>query len=462
MKPSKALCSALLLLSLTCACEDADKILNTRDQGQSSIDKTTLEANRFVSEMMRSFYLWNDEMSNISYKTYDDTKEYFNDLKVEQDHFSFIVDNQEQKDQVLSGIVTTIGCYATAHHTEANSKEIVIVVRHVHKDSPAYKAGVKRGDLVTEINGQQLTTSNYGNLWDQAGVYKITRRNPDTEESEELTFRLLPTLITEDPATEFKVFDNGIAYLHYYSYNKDFNDKLTQIFNVFRGLGATDLILDLRYNTGGDMLAVERLCSLIAPQSNVDNGDELLWYKYNKSLSALPYYNRKDNASYFEQGATSMNLNRIVILTSGMSYSASESTIIALEPYMEVKVIGTQTGGKNQTMLILTPDIFTDDNNERVFPETIDNWLIAPIVATYYNSDDETFVPMEGIAPDFVIDEDDYFLRDLGSEKDPLIAAGIEYLTTGNVTLPVVPKSACDKESIEITKRFKGAIMPRR
>lgn len=462
MKPFKALCSALLLLSLTCACEDDFKILNKRNQGQNSIDEITLEANRFVSEMMHKFYLWNDEMNNISYKTYDDTKKYFNDLLVEQDYYSFIIDNEEHKDHVLSGIVTTIGCYATAHYTDENNENVIILVRHVFKDSPAYKAGIKRGDLVTEINNRQLTTSNYGDLWDQAGVYKITRRNIDTEENEYLTFRLLPTLITEDPATEFKVFDNGIAYLHYYSYNKNFDDKLTQIFNVFRGLGATDLILDLRYNTGGDMLAVEHLCSLIAPQNNVDNGDELLWYKYNKRLSEQPLYSREYNASYFVQGITSMNLNRIVILTSGMTYSASESTIIALEPYMEVKVIGTQTGGKNQTMLMLTPDIIWDYNNERVFPETIDNWLIAPIVATYYNSDDETFVPIEGIAPDFEINEDDYLLRDLGSEKDPLIAAGIEYLTTGNVTMPVVPKSACNKETIEITKRFKGAIIPHR
>ena len=464
MKTFKTTASTLLLISLLCGC-DEDSITSPNDRHEhtiNGIDKNTLEANRFVYDMMKTFYLWNEEMPHLSYKAYDDTEEFFDELRVDQDYFSYISNSEAENNDFVSGISTSIGCFTTASYVDDTKENVCFIVRHVYKNTPAYEAGVKRGDIVFNINNQDLTPENYVKLWNTSGVYKTLRIDPETEESKEIVFRLIPTLITEDPATEFKVFDNGIAYLHYFNFYDEYNDKLTTIFKYFKEQGAKDLILDLRYNTGGYITAMDHLCSLIAPQSNVDNGDELIWYKYNKLLSDIEGYKRESNASKFKVGMTSLNLNRIVILTSGDTYSASEGTILGLSPYMEVVTIGKTTGGKNQSMIMLSPDMFTDENEERLYSTKIDNWLIAPIVATFYNSANETFVPLSGIKPDYEIDENDYLLWEFGSEKDPLTAAAIEYLTTGDVQPHSTLKNSVKREYWEVTKRFKGAIMPRR
>lgn len=456
--------SILLLLTAITACSDDEITTPSRNNGSSSsstntINKETIEANIFVKDVMGTFYLWNEEMPKVSYLSFNDTKEYFDTLTVEQDYFSYISNSEEINDELTTGTVTAIGCHATPHYYDTQSNEVMYIVRHVLKNTPAHKAGMKRGDVFYSINNTTLTDENYTSLWGKGGVYKGVRIDPDTDESEEITIRLIPTLYTEDPATEYTILNNDIAYLHYYTYSKDHNDKLTDIFNYFKENNVKDLILDLRYNTGGYLSAAIHLCSLIAPQENVDAGDEIVWNKYNNILSSFDEYSRKNSASCFKQGITSLDLKRVVILTSNNTYSASEATIIGLMPYMEVTTIGTTTGGKNQSMLVLSPDIFNNEDGSRLYPSSIDNWLIAPIVATFYNHNDMTFETLKGITPNYVIDENDYLLRELGSEKEPLIAAGIEYLTTGTVTTPSSLKSAVKRRELPNTRIIRGAII---
>ena len=224
-------------------------------------------------------------------------------------------------------------------------------------------------------------------------------------------------------------------------------DDITHIDFVENIVGQLPETMSCRYNPGGYMNAMDHLCSLIAPQTYVDKGDDLILYKYNNIMSSLEGFGKEESTTKFKQDIKSLNLNRIVIITSDMTYSASEATIIGLEPYMEVTTIGTRTGGKNQSSIQFRPSDFTyTSNNKPVYSKRINDWLLIPIIATFYNSKNETFNTLEGLTPDYEIDEDDFLLRELGSEKEPLIAAGIEYLTTGNVTTGSNLKNAKSRE----------------
>ena len=89
-----------------------------------------------------------------------------------------------------------------------------------------------------------------------------------------------------DPVLVYKVFDvNGkkVGYLHYTAFVAESYKRLIEACQYMKGQGVTELILDLRYNGGGLVLAEETLASMLAPEANVSAGDVFLMDIYNAS-----------------------------------------------------------------------------------------------------------------------------------------------------------------------------------
>lgn len=123
-----------------------------------------------------------------------------------------------------------------------------------------------------------------------------------------------------------------------------------------------------------------------------------------------------------------LNLSRVFILTSSQTYSASEVTLVGLDPYMDVIRIGERTGGKYTGMEIL-PAIVVIGGIYMLDP-IIGNWAITPVTLEYKNKNGEN--PKGGLAPDYKVNSFYLPLQPLGSEKDPLVAQALE-LITGSV-----------------------------
>ncbi|MCQ2229663.1 MAG: S41 family peptidase [Bacteroidales bacterium] len=426
------------------ACDDDDKNdLKKTDPTKNNnvISATTIEANRFVYEIMADYYYWYNLMPNINYKLEKNTEDFFEKLKYSGDRFSFITDDAEAYKKEESGISTSKGWNTTFMLYEQGSDRVITMINYVYHNTPAELAGAKRGDIILTVNGKEQNKENYYDLFNESTTkYAAKRYNEKTQKYEDVEYTITSAEITTSPVAEHSVFETEagkVGYLLYLDYYSEFNTELTSVFNSFKEAGIKDLILDLRYNPGGEMLAMRHLCSLIAPQENVANKDLLIWYDFNNKLNKLGGYDKASNATYFNSDLASntLGLNRIIIITGSSTYSASESTIIGLEPYMEVYTIGATTGGKNTSMFIMTPDLFTDtQNNKPYFDSSINNWLIAPIVAVYYNANDKTFDPSNGIDPDFELKEYSFdYLGTLGDENEPLTAAAIEFIETGNI-----------------------------
>lgn len=170
------------------------------------------------------------------------------------------------------------------------------------------------------------------------------------------------------------------------------------------------MILDLRYNLGGDENAIDNLCSHIAP--NVTSNDVIFKTVYNSEFSKL----NPKSSKYFTNGLTNLGLERIYILTSQSTYSASEVTILALEPYMDVITIGEKTGGKYTGMTTLQP---TD--------KSIKNWLLVPVISAWTNKVGKS--ARGGIAPTKEAECYEFPFVEIGDEKDPLIAEALSQIT---------------------------------
>lgn len=419
----------LLFLSiiLIVSCRDEDDDINDDPFAQKSIVEA---ANKFVYDIMDTFYYWADEIPDIDYTTQTNTIEYFNSLRSPLDRFSYISMQADELRSTMSGELVDNGLSVTPMLI-SEGRDIGYVVNYVFPNSSADEAGVKRGDIIYQVNMTKLNLDNYLIAFTENGMtYSALRYDKTTGQSVKIKYTLYTKSYKATPIFKTAIFDGNIAYMHYTNFYQGYDDDLENVFWQFKKEGVTSLILDLRYNIGGYNVVMQKLCSLIAPEVNVMNQDTLIYEKYNDAPSN---FLRFDNCILFDNTIhNNLNINNLVVLVGSSTYSASEMLIIALQPYMDVFTIGAATGGKNQSMVLFTPDLFVDENNNNIYPSEINNWIVAPIVSVGYNSQNYTFDSSTGIIPNVQINEYDYpqsEWTEIGDPNDKLIATAISYLT---------------------------------
>lgn len=142
--------------------------------------KEATDVNKFIYNGLATYYYWEDNipaLNNSKYKVrdslnaflnkYTDPEELFESLlykRGEVDKWSLIVDDSRIIDDWLAGISESMGIDIKLYYIRENSNELVGFIRYVFGNSPAEKAGLKRGDIFTTIDGQKLTDANYREL----------------------------------------------------------------------------------------------------------------------------------------------------------------------------------------------------------------------------------------------------------------------------------------------------------
>jgi carboxyl-terminal processing protease len=182
-------------------------------------------------------------------------------------------------------------------------------VKFVYAGSPADMAGIKRGYQITSINGSTDLSSDDGdnvNTVINAVYYSksitMTLLKPDNTT---LSVTLNTAVYTVNPVLDYQVYNEGNGHIVGYIVFNSFTDianaqpVLEQAFNYFIAQGVNDLVVDLRYNGGGEQTTAAYLDNLIVPSTksgsamytdfytgNLQNGTAPLFYKkfgYNKS-----------------------------------------------------------------------------------------------------------------------------------------------------------------------------------
>ncbi|MGV8091326.1 MAG: S41 family peptidase [Mangrovibacterium sp.] len=402
----------------------------------ATVDDKTLATNQWIKEQMEIYYYWNDKIPVIDETKESDTEAYFYKLLYKDDDFSWITDDYASLRSEYDGNPVAMGYDPTFYTFGDAPDRIFIVVNYVYPESGAYAAGLRRGNVILKIDNKEITTNNYYNLYSgsaysvQLGKITVNGSNWNISDSDK-TLHLTSAISNTDPAIHHEVIDTlgyKIGYLTYVEFLMGKDDKylssMDKIFGEFKAAGISDLIVDLRYNPGGDIDAAVHLASEIAPASVVARKDILVNLKYNaayqKTLSP-------GELSYkFENLATNMNLKKVYFLTTWATASASELVITGLDPYMDVVQVGDSTYGKFYGAYIL--------------PDDEEKWAILPIVMKYSNAADYTdFV--DGLIPDQSNLMDDYLIVDhayyndkliysypLGNPADPMTKKAIELI----------------------------------
>lgn len=385
-----------------------------------------MTVNTWISEVMNDYYFWYEKIpaDKKPNATTEPTDYFYSLLYTQEDKWSFITDDYTGLMAEFSGTPVSMG-FAPAFGKFSNTGNIFIIVVYVYKDSPAEAAGLKRGDIILEINNQELTPDNYKELYSQE-QYEVSLGYYDGASISESnrTLNLTAQQLTIDPILFDTIYQdyNGknIAYfcLSEFLNKEPFVSHVQPVIEEIKSKGIHDLIIDLRYNTGGSLDAAAWLASSLVPQTALDNQSVLVELLFNNKLQ--PYMEQENETKYyFDNSVTSnLNLDNIYFLTTNyMTASASELVITGLEPYMEVIQVGENTAGKYTGMWAI-PDLEKPARH---------NYGIMPIVMKYANAVGYTDFK-DGLAPDYLVEDNLLTALPLGHVDDPQIETALNLI----------------------------------
>lgn len=419
------------------------------------------EINDFVWKAMNSWYYWQSNVANLSDSKTASTNSYANFINGKTpdalfysllyqrgtvDRFSWIENSNEVVYASKIAEVKKSGGFSYGvYPKDAASINLVALINYVVPGSPAALAGLKRGDVITKINGKQLTSSNYDQLTDTQMVLTLAATVTLTNSALVTTDKATTVSVTqvdidENPVAyyEKKVYGSkNIGYLVFNSFKSDYNDELNAAFAKMQSDGINELVLDLRYNGGGSLETAIALAQMIngsftnKPYIYLDFNDK---HNSNDGFEYLSdkvrVFNLVDNEPTYqrEESVNSLALTKIYVLVSFQTASASELTIQCLKKYISVTTIGENTVGKfvgSNTLYDCPTYNYTSYANR----STKHKWQLQPITFKYYNKDKDA--NPSKITPDYEINPYSTFLNlvEFGNVKDPCLKKALELIT---------------------------------
>ena len=407
-----------------------------------------LEVNNFIWKGLNLYYLWQNDVPNLSDERYPNQTELnaflkgypvpedlFNALRVDPtiDRFSWIVDDYLELEGQLQGTTNNNGVDFGLYLKPGSATEVFGWVRYIIPNSDASTKNIKRGDLFYAVNGTALTKSNYQSLLLGANT-NYTLNFADLIDGSIVpnskSVDLTKTVLTENPILVNTIISLGshkIGYLMYNGFYANFDTELNDAFALLKSQVVTDLVLDLRYNGGGSVKTAARLASMITGQFT---GQVFAKQQWNSKIQSYFDGNNPDALKNFftdkieTTAINSLNLKKIYILTSKSTASASELVINGLKPYLDVVQIGDITTGKNVGSVTL----YDSPNFDKTNRNPNHRYAMQPIVLKIVNSVGfgDYFT---GLVPTIELKENITNLGILGSTSEPLFSAAINKIT---------------------------------
>lgn len=382
----------------------------------------------YTLSIMNDIYYWyKDVPKNINPVRIPTLEQYFDTLLVPQDRWSWMMTGQEYL-AMESGQYKIFGASFAQPIDYYN--DYSIRVRYVFPNSPMSEHGVKRGYELTHLNGtpvsiliqngtintllaQETNSFTFRDLSGSSFTFEASSRVVNTRS-------VLSTQVFTPQ--DFPGLQHNVGYIHYYTFNGNMNADIDNAVFLLKNSAISELILDLRYNGGGDGDALSHLANFVANESC--NGQILGKRKHNDRYAS--YDNNPATMTVINNNyLLSLNMSRIFILTSKATASASEVLINGLKPMMNIVQIGRTTYGKPNGMYVIAcPE------DDYINPD----YILLPIAFYTVNKNGQGNYE-DGIAPDNSRPDDLY--HDFGVQED-WIKACLTFIATGSY--PALPQ----------------------
>ena len=417
----------------------------------------SVEIKDFVWKGMNLYYLWqadvpdladdrfaNQTQLNTFLEPFATPKDLFNTLRVPSptDRFSVIFSDYTVLEGILSGNTLNNGMDFGLKYTDASHTSVFGWVRYIIPNSDAATKNIQRGAIFYAIDGTPLNNDNYKtllannsytvNLANYSNVGGIVTLTPNGQ-----SVSLTKTALAENPIFISSVINQGthnIGYLMYNGFYPSYDSQLNTAFGSFVSQNVTSLVLDLRYNSGGAISSATKLASMITGQFSGQ-----LFARQQWNAKAQSYFLSNNPGSLenkFIAGLNSLNLNKVYILTTKSTASASELVVNCLKPYVTVVQIGDVTTGKNVGSITLydSPTFGKTNANPN------HKYAMQPIVLKIVDKNDFGDYTA-GITPTTSLPENLTTLGVLGNVDEPLLNAAINQIIASGKMLPQVPSN---------------------
>jgi len=261
------------------------------------------------------------------------------------------------------------------------------------EDTPAYRAGVKPGDLIIKLDDAQVKGMTLND------AVKKMRGKPNTQ----ITLTIVrkgepqPLVITltraeiQVQSVKSKIIEPGYAWVRVSQFQeKSADDLARQITNLFKQGPVKGLVLDLRNDPGGLLYGAVAISSaFLQPKALVVSTDGRVADSRKKFYATNEDYLRGARDDMMKNLPPAVKNVPMVVLVNGGSASASEIVAGALQDHKRATVIGTQTFGKGSVQTIM---------------QLGNNTAIKLTTARYYTPSGRS-IQAKGITPDVIVEE---------------------------------------------------------
>ena len=309
-------------------------------QGPSSC--TTTSQNVWLRDYLDTVYYWYRNLpSNVSPASFNSPEAYLEAVRYRpiDNYFSYI-----QSAAASNAFFSDSQAIKYGFTNQTSASDILVL--QVWPDSGAADAGLSRGDRIVEINGTSVTalvangtlSTAFGPdvVGQQASIVFVTTSG---ERKSAVMTKRLATIPTVSVTRLFEVEGRRVGYVMFNNFVQPSTAALNDAFASLQTAGVNDLVLDLRYNGGGLVSVAQHLASLIGGVRT--NGQPAFNYIHNDKIGP-----RENKVVSFTNPDYALNLDRLFVIATRSTASASELVINSLKPFMPVTVIGYATYGK--------------------------------------------------------------------------------------------------------------------
>lgn len=296
---------------------------------------------------MREWYFWNNflpaDVDISQFATPDDVLDYLASFSPDDgtgqpiDRFSFI--NSAQADQAFFGEGKFEGFGFSSRFVAADDLRLT----RVFLDSPAFRAGLRRGQRILELDGRTIAEIEAAEGIGAVLAMPTLDFSMRETNGSEFTVSIAKDIVTIDPVPQHRIIDAGagrnVGYIELATFISTANVQMDSAFAQFKAAGVNEVIIDLRYNGGG----LVSTANLMGDFLGGDVAENLVFSKTVFNDLRAPANNV---TTFFDRLGNSLSLSRLVVIATGSTASASELVINSMDPHVEVTIVGANTFGK--------------------------------------------------------------------------------------------------------------------
>ncbi len=324
-----------------------------------------MKKNNFIKFILTTFTLFSLVFSSPVYsqnmdKLYEKIDLFSEVLEKIQNEYVDKIDQAEVMDSAINGVLQSLDPYSAYmspkvfedSQTETSGEfgglgiEVsmeagVVKVISPIDDTPASRAGVKAGDYIVRIDGEQVqgkTLMEAVNLMrGPVGTsIEITVRRKGLRKAK--VFKIIREII-EIKSVVSKLVDDEVGYLRLRAFNENSSNQLKEEISVLeKNKKMVGYILDLRNNPGGLLSQAIKISDFF-----LDDG-EIVSTKGRKT---------KENRKYFAKKGDKIRGKPLIVLINNGSASAAEIVAGALQDHKRAVLLGENTYGKGSVQSII-------------------------------------------------------------------------------------------------------------